>query len=118
MEVDGAIPTGGFTQAGGLASGQAGDLCVQLTLPPGQHRLAAIVDAALSVPEVRENNNRYEQSVVARIISDSDDPSAHPTEGTTQTGQSVPVIQPTPSAPTGPTTRPTAAPSPTPSKGR
>jgi hypothetical protein len=95
------------TQAGGMASGQAGDLCVEMSLPPGQHRLMALVDPGRSVAEVRETNNAYEESILARIIADADDPAVPPQAGTIDTGNTnVPVVQATPTAPQGPTSRP------------
>jgi hypothetical protein len=64
LRVNGAIPNGGVMDAGGLAGGQAGELCVPTKLPPTAE-LVATVDEERTVVEYSEANNRLAQPYTA-----------------------------------------------------
>ncbi len=81
LRVDGVVPPGGVATAGRLASGDAGELCVEVALPTsGQHRLAAVVDAPHAVPEFNEANNLYEQPYTAPNATSSPAPASSPAQ--------------------------------------
>ena len=102
--VNGVEPPDGRTSAGQLPSGQAGELCVQIPLPAGQHRLAAIVDETRAMVEISETNNRYEKVHVAPLIADTQNTSGQPPVANADPGQTAP-----PGAATLPASSQTAA---------
>jgi hypothetical protein len=109
LQVDGITPPKGRAQAGGLPLGEAGELCVQTTLPSsGQHRLAVIADEYQAVVEVSETNNRFEEPYISPRISGPESPVAQPPVGNADAGQTITASPSAPSAPTGPVARPTA----------
>jgi hypothetical protein len=60
LVLDGAIPPLGKAEAGKLDSGQAGELCMNVTLPTtGNHYLTALVDEPRGIFEENDTNNRY-----------------------------------------------------------
>jgi hypothetical protein len=62
LKVDDVVMPDGRAASGGLASGDAADLCVETALPAGEpHRLSAVVDEARIVSESNETNNVYVQ---------------------------------------------------------
>ena len=64
LRVNGAIPNGGVMDAGGLAGGQAGELCVPTKLPPTAE-LVATVDKERTVVAVQRNQQRLAQPYTA-----------------------------------------------------
>jgi len=60
LRVNGDIPQGGVMDAGGLAGGQSGELCVP-TILPQTAELVATVDDERAVVEFSEANNRLAQ---------------------------------------------------------
>ncbi len=79
LRVDGIVPPGGRATAGRLASGDAGELCVEAALPDsGQHLLAVVVDEPRWVTEFNETNNVYEELHTVANASPSATPTPSP----------------------------------------
>ncbi|HZO32586.1 MAG TPA: CARDB domain-containing protein [Chloroflexota bacterium] len=87
LRVDHVVPPDGRTTAAGLAPGMNYTACVETALPtPGQHLLAAVVDAPRAVTELNETNNSYEQLYAAASASSSTAPAPSP-QSAPATGQ-------------------------------
>jgi hypothetical protein len=82
FQIDGTTPPNGKASAAGLPMGEAGELCAELTLTPGQHRLAVIVDEAGSVEEADRTNNRYEEPYTMARTETDGSPATVPGAGT------------------------------------
>jgi len=65
LVLNGAIPPLVKAEAGRLGSGQAGELCMNVTLPTtGSHYLTALVDEPRGIFEENDTNNRYAEPYV------------------------------------------------------
>lgn len=84
LVLDGALPPIGKALAGGLGSGQYGDLCVEVNLPTtGQHYLTALVDEPRGIFEENDTNNRFAQPYAAARVAGDMEPQVGPS-GVTQ----------------------------------
>jgi hypothetical protein len=62
--VDGSQTPAGTARAGGLAAPGGGEVCINASLPAGEHRLTVVVDGPETVFEENETNNRFSEAVV------------------------------------------------------
>jgi hypothetical protein len=83
LRVNDAVPAGGVMEAGGLPGGQAGELCVETTLP-ATAELVATVDEERAVVEYSEANNRLAQPYTAPQGAAASGPAAAPASGPMQ----------------------------------
>lgn len=85
LVLDGAIPPLGKQPAGGLPSGQFGELCFNTTLPTtGNHYITALVDEPRGIFEENDTNNRLAVPYNAPQNATGGAPTPTPTPGTQQ----------------------------------
>jgi len=87
LRVDGVMPPNGKVEAGQLAPGAAGDLCVEVALTPGPHRLTAFVDEPRGIDEVSDTDNRFELAYTAPKLAAATEPATSAGQPATSAGQ-------------------------------
>jgi subtilase family serine protease len=78
LRIDGVMPPNGKVEAGRMAPGAAGDLCVEVALTPGPHQLTAFVDEPRGIDEVSDTNNRFDLPYVVSKVAGAQEPAPSP----------------------------------------